>query len=199
MHVWFLEADALLQVSFIQCIAAVIGFCFLSWAVQFHQKKNPFWSKVDLFKWNSLVWQCSRSVQTLIYLQTTGTRTTGKGELIQSPSCVRWRLQALYTVCNSLGDCSVFLADLSAIQSSPFGLAMWRRQNVVQEHICRLLIWLAWSQTPAASSCALFLLLVLMHKLTFFCLHVCRFQCLILFENPSCVLFTAYVVYKAIS
>jgi len=70
-----------------------------------------------------------------------------------------------HCICSSLGDCSIFLADLSAIQSSPFGLTLWRRQNVVQEHICRLTLWLAWSQTPAASSCALFLLLVLMRHI----------------------------------
>lgn len=54
--------------------------------------KAIFLYNVD-FRWNILVWQCSWSVQTLIYLQT---GTTGKSGLIQRPSCVWWRLRALY-------------------------------------------------------------------------------------------------------
>ncbi len=56
--------------------------------------------------------------------------------------------------CSSLGDCSIFLADLSAIQSSPCGLEPWRRQNTVQGHRHRLPLCLAQSQNPAASSCS---------------------------------------------
>lgn len=81
--------------SFLQSVHSCCHWHFVLSHEQCNFTQTKFLFDLNL-RWNILVRQRSRSVQTLIYLQTTGTRATGKGKLIQSLSCVWCRLWAVY-------------------------------------------------------------------------------------------------------
>lgn len=134
--------------------------------------KFLLWLLLDYYchlsRWHILVWQCSWSVQTLIYLQT---GTTVKGGLIQRPSCVWWRLRALYM------QFSWRLFNLSGWPFCNSKQSLWSWVAEKAEHSSR-----AQTQTaPLAgwvsnSLCILLLslfLLVLMRCPTSLCLHIC--------------------------
>ncbi len=125
--------------------------------------KAIFWYNVD-FRWNILVWQCSWSVQTLIYPQT---ETTGKSGLIQRPSCVWWRLRALYM------QFSRRLFNLSGWPFCNSKQSLWSRAVEKAEHSSR-----AQTQTaPLAGSVSNSRCILLLFFYLFWCVGHHLFVC----------------------